>query len=236
MGAVGKTAVRHERLNIDKIGFQFTRLHILLYTIMLIIITLLPYLTGMSVLIYLATALVLGAHVVTVAFPVLAVWRVGDDGAARAPRQQQIERINTALARESVQQVLVDLGVAPEDASARVQLLSDAELQTLDQKLAELPAGGVGFVEVVGIDQFADRPRDLVPGERDLHPVDLGGIEQSIDVGLQAEDRKALIPYIMTGDPHPDVTVPLTIVVAAEGEEEAVPELEPAQEPEPEQD
>ena len=26
---------------------------------------------------------------------------------------------------------------------------------------------------------------------------------------LQAEDRKALIPYIMTGDPHPDVTVPL---------------------------
>ena len=26
---------------------------------------------------------------------------------------------------------------------------------------------------------------------------------------LQAENRKALIPYIMTGDPHPDVTVPL---------------------------
>ena len=26
---------------------------------------------------------------------------------------------------------------------------------------------------------------------------------------LQAEDRKALIPYIMTGDPHPEVTVPL---------------------------
>jgi len=26
---------------------------------------------------------------------------------------------------------------------------------------------------------------------------------------LQAEDRKALIPYIMTGDPHPHVTVPL---------------------------
>jgi tryptophan synthase alpha chain len=26
---------------------------------------------------------------------------------------------------------------------------------------------------------------------------------------LQAENRKALIPYIMTGDPHPEVTVPL---------------------------
>lgn len=42
-------------------GEEYTRLHILLYTILLIIITILPYLTGMSGLIYLATALVLGA-------------------------------------------------------------------------------------------------------------------------------------------------------------------------------
>lgn len=66
-------------------------------------------------------------------------------------RQGQIERINTALARDSVQKVLVEMGVDPEDASARVLLLTDAELQTLDQHLAELPAGGVGFLEVVGI-------------------------------------------------------------------------------------
>ncbi|HEX7011222.1 MAG TPA: heme o synthase [Steroidobacteraceae bacterium] len=39
---------------------DFTRLHILLYTILLVIVTLLPYLTGMSGLIYLAVALVLG--------------------------------------------------------------------------------------------------------------------------------------------------------------------------------
>lgn len=66
-------------------------------------------------------------------------------------RQRQIERINTALARDSVQKVLIDMGVDPEDASARVQLLTDAELDTLDQQLAELPAGGTGIVEVVGI-------------------------------------------------------------------------------------
>jgi heme o synthase len=41
-------------------GADFTRLHILLYTILLVIVTLLPYLTGMSGLIYLAAALVLG--------------------------------------------------------------------------------------------------------------------------------------------------------------------------------
>jgi protoheme IX farnesyltransferase len=42
-------------------GVEFTQLHILLYTIILVIVTLLPYLTGMSGLIYLAAAVVLGA-------------------------------------------------------------------------------------------------------------------------------------------------------------------------------
>ena len=40
-------------------GVEFTQLHILLYTIILFIVTLLPYLTGMSGLFYLAVALVL---------------------------------------------------------------------------------------------------------------------------------------------------------------------------------
>ncbi len=41
-------------------GIAFTRLHILLYTILLIIATLLPYLTGMSGLVYLVVASALG--------------------------------------------------------------------------------------------------------------------------------------------------------------------------------
>ena len=41
-------------------GPEFTRLQILLYTILLIIVTLLPYLTGMSGLIYLVSAVLLG--------------------------------------------------------------------------------------------------------------------------------------------------------------------------------
>jgi protoheme IX farnesyltransferase len=41
-------------------GVAFTRLHILLYTILLVIATLLPYLTGMSGLIYLVAAVLLG--------------------------------------------------------------------------------------------------------------------------------------------------------------------------------
>jgi heme o synthase len=41
-------------------GVEFTRLQILLYTILLLISTLLPYLTGMSGLIYLVSAVLLG--------------------------------------------------------------------------------------------------------------------------------------------------------------------------------
>lgn len=41
-------------------GVDFTRLHILLYTVLLFLVTLLPYLTQMSGLLYLAGALVLG--------------------------------------------------------------------------------------------------------------------------------------------------------------------------------
>ncbi len=45
-------------------GVEFTRLHILLYTVLLVIVTLLPYLTGMTGLIYLAAAVGLGAQFV----------------------------------------------------------------------------------------------------------------------------------------------------------------------------
>jgi hypothetical protein len=68
-----------------------------------------------------------------------------------ADRQQQIDRIDDVLARDNVRSLLVDLGVDPADASARVRALTDAELATLDSQLAELPAGGVGFVEDLGM-------------------------------------------------------------------------------------
>jgi protoheme IX farnesyltransferase len=42
-------------------GVEFTRLHVLLYTIILVLVTLLPWLTGMSGLIYLVVSLALNA-------------------------------------------------------------------------------------------------------------------------------------------------------------------------------
>ncbi len=49
-------------------GVEYTRLHVLLYTVLLTIVTLLPYLTQMSGLIYLAAAVVLNAGFLYYAF------------------------------------------------------------------------------------------------------------------------------------------------------------------------
>jgi heme o synthase len=43
-------------------GLAYTRLQVLLYTVLLTVVTLMPFLTGMSGLLYLAVALVLNAR------------------------------------------------------------------------------------------------------------------------------------------------------------------------------
>jgi protoheme IX farnesyltransferase len=61
-------------------GSEFTRLHVFLYTLILLAATLLPFLTGMSGWIYLASALVLGLMFCTYAF---VLWRKYSDLLAR---------------------------------------------------------------------------------------------------------------------------------------------------------
>jgi len=61
-------------------GSDFTRLTMLLYTIMLVVVTLLPYLIGMSGILYLVSALALGALFIRYAFQ---LWRSYSDALAR---------------------------------------------------------------------------------------------------------------------------------------------------------
>ena len=65
-------------------------------------------------------------------------------------RADRMANINSMLAREEVRKALIDLGVSPDDATARVEKMTDSELQLLEQQLDQLPAGG-SFVGVVGI-------------------------------------------------------------------------------------
>ena len=90
-----------------------------------------------------------------VAAPVLQPARAAVIGTQTAidlqERTDRIAHINRVLAREDVRSTLIDLGVSPEDAAARIETMTDAELQMLAAQLGELPAGGIGVVGVLGI-------------------------------------------------------------------------------------
>jgi Tfp pilus assembly protein PilP len=62
--------------------------------------------------------------------------------AAPGQRVEQLDRIDHFLAQESVRSLLEQQGVDPAAARARVQALSDSELQRISDNLDQLPAGG----------------------------------------------------------------------------------------------
>jgi hypothetical protein len=66
-------------------------------------------------------------------------------------RQQKIDRINDVLVQENVQSMLIKMGVDPVHASQRVDALTNDELQMIHNNLDQMPAGGTGVVELVGI-------------------------------------------------------------------------------------
>ena len=57
------------------------------------------------------------------------------------------------MARADIQQVLVARGIDPHEAIARVDSLSDDELEMISEFIADQPAGGsaTGFIVVVGV-------------------------------------------------------------------------------------
>ena len=73
------------------------------------------------------------------------------DAMQTADRVERLSSVETVLARADVQSVLVAHGVSVEDAMARVAALSEDELVALEQKFDQLPAGGIGIFEVLGI-------------------------------------------------------------------------------------
>jgi hypothetical protein len=70
---------------------------------------------------------------------------LGPSAAVTAER----ERIRALFSRQDVRRELEALGVDPDRAKARVELLSDPEVETLVGKLDALPAGGSDVVTVL---------------------------------------------------------------------------------------
>jgi hypothetical protein len=67
---------------------------------------------------------------------------ISSDAAIAQPPSDR-ERVQALLARPDVQKALEKKGIAPADAAARVQAMSDPEVAQLAGRLDALPAGGV---------------------------------------------------------------------------------------------
>ncbi|MFA5529295.1 MAG: PA2779 family protein [Thiohalomonadaceae bacterium] len=61
----------------------------------------------------------------------------------------QRDQLLDVLERAEVQQKLAELGVDPQQAKARVAALTDEEIQTLNARMAEMPAGGIDALGAV---------------------------------------------------------------------------------------
>ena len=63
-------------------------------------------------------------------------------------RQGPMATVQSALARDEVEQAMITLGVDPVQARLRVASLNDRELRELAGRLESLPAGGI--LELIG--------------------------------------------------------------------------------------
>jgi hypothetical protein len=71
------------------------------------------------------------------------------------PNRDQITRdyIQNLMSREDTQKMLEERGINPREAKARIDSLSDDELEMIFQKIDDVPAGGdaTGFIVIVGV-------------------------------------------------------------------------------------
>ena len=66
--------------------------------------------------------------------------------------QEAREYVNSMLVREDVQATLIAQGIDPQEAKARVDSLSDAEIVRLVDQIEQLPAGGdIGIISALVI-------------------------------------------------------------------------------------
>jgi hypothetical protein len=69
---------------------------------------------------------------------------------ASSNRAQDLEIVNATLAREQVRSQMQALGVDPAAVDARVARLTDSELQSLAERMQQMPAGGDALA-IIGI-------------------------------------------------------------------------------------
>lgn len=90
---------------------------------------------------------VLGLLAMSLYLPTAHAGMIGTEAVINAAQTQQYrERLHNALNRDDVKVQLLARGVDPAQVQARVDSLTDEEMQTLATNMDQLPAGGNGIV------------------------------------------------------------------------------------------
>ena len=90
-------------------------------------------------------AIFLSFYMLMLACPYQSAWAamIGTESIINVDRgQSPRDYLNNLLAREDIQAALVSQGIDPQEAQARIDGLSDAEVNDIVNKLDQLPAGG----------------------------------------------------------------------------------------------
>ena len=93
--------------------------------------------------------LVVGLLALSLPVPAAHAGMIGTEAVVNAAQvQQDRERLHQVLSRNDIKMQLIARGVDPAQVQARVDSLTDQEVQTLATKMDQLPAGG-DFIDAV---------------------------------------------------------------------------------------
>jgi hypothetical protein len=120
------------------------------------------------------TAIFLTFYMLMLACPYQSAWAalIGTDSIINENRgHSPREYLNNLLAREDIQKALVSQGIDPQEAQARIDSLSDAEVNDIVNKLDQLPAGGVlGTLLIIAFLVFVILLLTDIAGYTDIFP------------------------------------------------------------------
>jgi parvulin-like peptidyl-prolyl isomerase len=81
--------------------------------------------------------------------PVMAAMVDNHQLAMQAQLQLQRDQVTSFLARDDVRNAMLGYGVSNAEVDARINNLTESELLQIQDRLAQLPAGGSGVLEAV---------------------------------------------------------------------------------------
>ncbi len=120
------------------------------------------------------TAIFLTFYMLMLACPYQSAWAaiIGTESIINVDRSQSSrDYLNNLLAREDIQAALISQGIDPQEAKARIDSLSDAEVNDIVDKLDQLPAGGVlGTILIIAFLVFAIFVVTDIAGYTDIFP------------------------------------------------------------------